>query len=1288
MATAAPLPPPQTLYLGVLGKGSAWDMAWSPDGNMLAVGSSAEGFIYDTHTWQLLQTIPVNTLETKGVRALTFSEDGNSVLFSQRTGKTPPLRYDLKSNTISSLFENKTFESNQPPVFAHDGKSFASTNYVCDKNSGGACHFTLKLHDTTTGSLLYQLLDDVATKNNGIQSIVFSTDDKILAAGNGENLVRVWDISGSKLLYELRHDSGISDLAFHPNNAVLASASQDATVRFWDAQTGKNIFVLRGFTKAIQHIAFVQGGKNLLVGLHDGTFLEWLLDEKGLPAQKLNTALNPGAQLGEYGFEPIQTTMKISPDTTQMAILVNSNIQIWDLKAGKRVLTIPEFNGKITAMALSPDSNLLAVGDNNLHLWQVKPKKYVATLEINSHSITNIAFRPQTQQVAVLTEGGAVQIWDISGLQSVLQIKTTLDWNNSSLIAFSPDGNQLATAGWGDVRIWNATSGRLLQKFAVGGGEPCGLSFGPDGKQLIFVGERELWRWDISTGKALYTVQLPDHNIWSAAFSSERMVFGKGNAGPFMFFDPLTGQHLYDFAEGRGGNRVALSPEGRLLARSDYRKILLADGISGKALLSLDFDLTYFLSISSDGRLLLASSYENTTHVWDISALTRQAGSMPPETATPKPTLSPTPTVTPLPVKPLVVQPQTLPSPQPGAITAANAANLQPLGTIGLGHAETVVWSPDGKLLAIGGKPGIYIFATGASKPAHFLPTDGMVLTMAFSSDGKRLAGQIELSTAEVWDVPSGRSLYKLSLDGASCLFKHLTFSSDGQTLSSSDCTGMTSTWSAADGQLLRKEHSQNEDGNLHPESLTVERETKRARLLDTSNGQILKTFEYPDRIPVGTLFSPDGKTLLIWFTPYEVGHSGVYIPASNGETFAQLWNIPPGEDPTLKATIQPGKWYRNLEDYFDFQAAWFTPDSRRLVTASGDGQVQLWDTASGQILHTLPGRDPFLSPDGQHLVSLQGNGLLRGWDIAPGQDPVNTWTIEGFSDSLSFLQFTTQEKELISGSNNGLRVWSQEQGILPTDYNLIEFPGGAVDAISASPDGRLLAYSRSGKLILGKNNSQDQQWHLLNQTAKPLPYYYTVTLTFSLDSRLFASSDPDKLVRVWYLDQATHIELAPDLYPQNLLFSPDGKLLLISGSRTTIELWDTQTGERVRQWDVLGSCAAFHPNGTILVSANYETGALRFWDIQSGKLLRIAQGSPEVKNMAFSPDGSLLVITSYSGMEFWDVATGHLLRKVDNAQNPQASNYDHPAFSPDGKILVVSTSGGRIQYWGLPKEQ
>ena len=272
-----------------------------------------------------------------------------------------------------------------------------------------------------------------------------------------------------------------------------------------------------------------------------------------------------------------------------------------------------------------------------------------------------------------------------------------------------------------------------------------------------------------------------------------------------MFFDPLTGQHLYDFGEGRGGNRVALSPDGRLLARSDYRKILLADAISGKALLSqISICPTSFRSART-AKLLLASSYENTAHVWDISALTSQAGSMPSETATSVPSLSPTPPVTPIPVKPLSVQPQPLPSPQPGAITAQNVDHVQPLGTIGLGHAERVVWSPDEKLLAIGGNPGIYIFKAGASQPAHFFPTDGMVLTMAFSPDGNRLAAQVELSTVEVWDVSGGHSLYKRSLDGPTCVFTNLsfTFSPDGQTLSSSDCTGMTTTWNA-DGKRVQ----------------------------------------------------------------------------------------------------------------------------------------------------------------------------------------------------------------------------------------------------------------------------------------------------------------------------------------------------------------------------------------------------------------------------------------------------------------------------------------------------
>jgi WD40 repeat protein len=209
----------------------------------------------------------------------------------------------------------------------------------------------------------------------------------------------------------------------------------------------------------------------------------------------------------------------------------------------------------------------------------------------------------------------------------------------------------------------------------------------------------------------------------------------------------------------------------------------------------------------------------------------------------------------------------------------------------------------------------------------------------------------------------------------------------------------MTTTWNAAGWAVAAQRACQKAESDLHPDHCTIERDGSRARLLDASNGQILKTFEYPDRIPVGTLFSPDGKTLLIWFTPYEVGRSGISIPVSRGETVAQLWNILPGEEPTLRAAIQPGKWYRNLEDYFDFQAAWFTPDSRRLVTASGDGQIQLWTQLPGSSFTRCPAA---IHSSHQMAISRGATGKRSGARLGyhPRTGPVNTWTIYGFSDS------------------------------------------------------------------------------------------------------------------------------------------------------------------------------------------------------------------------------------------------------------------------------------------------
>jgi WD40 repeat protein len=66
-----------------------------------------------------------------------------------------------------------------------------------------------------------------------------------------------------------------------------------------------------------------------------------------------------------------------------------------------------------------------------------------------------------------------------------------------------------------------------------------------------------------------------------------------------------------------------------------------------------------------------------------------------------------------------------------------------------------------------------------------------------------------------------------------------------------------------------------------------------------------------------------------------------------------------------------------------------FSPDGRRLVSASADNTVKVWDTATGQELLTLRGQGGLvwsvaISPDGQRIASANQDGIVRIWEAAP----------------------------------------------------------------------------------------------------------------------------------------------------------------------------------------------------------------------------------------------------------------------------------------------------------------
>ena len=603
--------------------------------------------------------------------------------------------------------------------------------------------------------------------------------------------------------YLPRSSNATGDVVFSPDGKMLASGNADGTIILWDVKTRQPIGQpLQGHSAYVSSVAFSPDGKTLASSSADGTIILWDVETQQIIGQPLKGASN------------VASEVVFSPTGKILASRGNDGIILWDVNNHQPIGGPLEGSGNaVRSIAFSPDGKILAAGNldntiNNIILWDVKTRKAVGQpLQGHTNLINSIAFSPDGKILASGSEDNTIILWDVKTRQPIGQpLQGHSDFVSS--VVFSPDGKMLASSSADQtIILWNVETHQVIGKPLKGNSYwVLQLAFSPDGRLLVSRSEdNSIVLWDVSTvldtsmasGQSIgQPLQGHSSGVLSIAFSPNGKILASGGNDGILLWDMTNHHRLGQPLQGHSNavSSVAFSPDGKILASGSYdNTIILWDVATRQAIggpLEGHSDFVDSIAFSPDGKILASGSDDSTIILWDVE--TQQIIGQPlkgHKSAVSSVAFSPDgkmlasgsedrtiilwdvgthqPIGGPLEgfhsiVTSVAFSPdgETLASGSGDyTITLWNVATHQPIGGPLKGHSDfvdSIVFSPDGKILASGGDDSIVILWDVETQQAIGQPLKGhsnWVFSLAFSPDGKFLASSDTNGTIILWDL-------------------------------------------------------------------------------------------------------------------------------------------------------------------------------------------------------------------------------------------------------------------------------------------------------------------------------------------------------------------------------------------------------------------------------------------------------------------------------------------------------------------------------------------------------
>jgi WD40 repeat protein/tetratricopeptide (TPR) repeat protein len=515
---------------------------------------------------------PQLMLDTGGhtalIKGLIFTPDGKQLVSA---GDDKVIRvWDKETGSIVRTIRGQVGPGPEGRIYAlalsPEGRWLATGGWMApgrgvrDKEIGD-----IRLYDFATGNLVALLRGHT----DGVNSLAFSADGKLLISGSGDGTAILWDVANRRLVHRLwGHRQFVYATSFTRDGMRAVTGSDDGTLKLWSVNDGKEITTLTGHKGRVFRLAISAADGTIASGSYDGEIRLW--DDK--TGQFRRTLANVG-RVGALTF---------SPDGKRLlacSAAVPDHCHVWELATGNEIVTYTKHDNIVIAAAVSADGRLAATAGGNqaqIHIWSLETGETKQTLVGRGRQHWAVGLSTDGRRIAWGTtpnfrgynERGPLDIqlrlpagtqglgWPEKASQaaemnwfrgrikygtmelthraggtfgyesSILDVKKdgqtqasiergTLDGYYHISYSFSPDGRTIISGSSNGVLTAFDLIGRRLGEFVGHEGDVWALAPSPDGRTLVSGSADQTVRvWNLATRELIVTLFNGSDGAW------------------------------------------------------------------------------------------------------------------------------------------------------------------------------------------------------------------------------------------------------------------------------------------------------------------------------------------------------------------------------------------------------------------------------------------------------------------------------------------------------------------------------------------------------------------------------------------------------------------------------------------------------------------------------------------------------------------------------------------------------------------------------------------------------